>query len=90
MVSSAGSEDSEPDGVDFRGDSCLPDVRVFLSLRSALPEEVDEAEEWCEVVGFVRARTDRRVVSAIVYSKSIRDQGFDKEVELALPQNRDA
>lgn len=46
MVSSGGSDDSDPEGVDFRGDSVLGFDRVVLSARL---EEIEEAEECCEV-----------------------------------------
>lgn len=64
-MSSSGSDDKEAVGVDFRGDSILWEVRVFLSAR---PDEFEEAEEWCEPFGCVgRALTDRRgEVPAIV------------------------
>ncbi len=45
-TSSGGSDDNEPEGVDFRGDSVLLCDRVALSAR---PEEFDEADEWWEV-----------------------------------------
>jgi hypothetical protein len=43
-VSSGGSEDREPEGVDFRGDSAFWLDRVALSAR---PEEFEEVEECC-------------------------------------------
>lgn len=55
----------------FRGESTFADVRV---VRSALPEEFDEAEEsWEPEFGgwFVRERTDRRgEVPAILAKKN--------------------
>jgi hypothetical protein len=42
MVSSGGSEEREPEGVDLRGDSVFWWDRV---ARSARPEEFEEAEE---------------------------------------------
>ncbi len=64
LVSSGGSDDSEAEGVDFRGDSALLCDRVALSAR---PEEFEEAEEWCEFAWgcwLARAALDeRRAVS---------------------------
>ena len=42
VLSSGGSDDKEPEGVDFRGDSVLLCDRVALSAR---PDEFEEAEE---------------------------------------------
>jgi hypothetical protein len=42
MVSSGGSEEREPEGVDFRGDAVF---RWDLVARSARPEAFEEAEE---------------------------------------------
>ena len=47
-MSSRGSDDNEPEGVDFRGDSALLCDRVDLSAR---PDEFEEAEECCDVEG---------------------------------------
>lgn len=47
-LSSRGSDDNEPEGVDFRGDSALLCDRVDLSAR---PDEFEEAEECCDVEG---------------------------------------
>jgi hypothetical protein len=65
MVSSGGSEDNEPEGVDFRGDSVLWFDRVALSAR---PDEIEEAEECWEVEGrgwLERFALDDRLVVSI-------------------------
>ena len=58
-ANSAASDDKDPDGVDFRGESAFEDTLV---VRSAREEEFEDAEEWCdpEVGCVVRDRTDRR------------------------------
>jgi hypothetical protein len=64
IASSRGSDDNEPDGVDFRGDSVLLCDRVALSAR---PEEFEEAEEWWEVdCAWPRAVLEERLLLSIV------------------------
>lgn len=55
-VSSRGSEDRDAVGVDFRGDSVLLFRRV---VRSARPDELEEAEESWELVAAWLARAAR-------------------------------
>lgn len=76
MVSSGGSEDNDPEGVDFRGDSVFIFDRVALSAR---PDELEEAEEWCEVEGrgwLARFALEERLAVSIVVT--------DKEIVLAV------
>ena len=71
IVSSGGSEDSEPEGVDFRGDSVFWCDRVALSAR---PDELEEAEEWCEVDckdWLARAALDERLPVSIVVGANV-------------------
>lgn len=63
MASSGVSEDIDPDGVNFRGESVLLCDRVALSAR---PEEFEEAEEcWGVDCGGWRAPLEERLAASI-------------------------
>ena len=68
MVSSGGSDDSDPVEVDFCGEAPLLKYRV---LRSGRPEALEAVDEICDCDWVTRALEDRRgsVIAAIAHRK---------------------
>ena len=73
MVSSGGSDESEPVEVDFWGD---PPLLKCLELRSGRPDTLDAVDEICDWDCVARALEDRLgSVPAIVCSDCRSDKG---------------
>jgi hypothetical protein len=71
IVSSGGSDDSDPVEVDFCGE---PPLLKYLELRSGRPERLEAVDEIWDCDWVVRALEDRRgSVAAIVYPRFHND-----------------
>lgn len=72
IVSSGGSDDSDPVDVDFCGE---PALLKYLELRSGRPEMLEVVEEICDCDWVARALEDRLgSVAAILYNECRSDR----------------